>query len=65
MRIEFRTALRSADTAACVLKVHTDYEVNCWATACGALAVSQEGTQAFAKSDVEKLAGMVKVSNIK
>ena len=36
----------------------------CWATACGALAVSQEGTQAFAKSDVEKLAGMVKVSII-
>jgi len=28
MRNEFRTALRSADTAACVLKVLTDYEVN-------------------------------------
>jgi 1-phosphofructokinase len=35
-----------------------------WATACGALAVSQEGTQAFAKSDVEKLASKVFISRI-
>jgi len=35
-----------------------------WATACGALAVSQEGTQAFAKSDVEKMAAMVLISAI-
>jgi len=35
-----------------------------WATACGALAVSQEGTQAFEKSDVEKLAAMVLISII-
>ena len=32
-----------------------------WATACGALAVSQEGTQAFAKSDVERLAAQVSI----
>jgi len=36
-----------------------------WATACGALAVSQEGTQAFEKSDVEKLAAMVLISIIR
>ena len=35
-----------------------------WATACGALAVSQEGTQAFAKSDVEKLASMVSITRL-
>ncbi|MEI8198585.1 MAG: 1-phosphofructokinase [Eubacteriales bacterium] len=35
-----------------------------WATACGALAVSQEGTQAFEKSDVEKLAALVLISAI-
>jgi len=35
-----------------------------WATARGALAASQEGTQAFEKSDVEKLAAMVLISII-
>jgi len=35
-----------------------------WATACGALAVSQEGTQAFEKRDVEKLASQVIMSTI-
>jgi len=35
-----------------------------WATACGALAVSQEGTQAFAKNDVEKMAALVLISTI-
>ena len=34
------------------------------ATACGALAVSQEGTQAFEKDDVEKLASMVSITQI-
>jgi len=36
-----------------------------WATACGALAVSQEGTQAFAKDDAEKFAAMVSISDIR
>lgn len=36
-----------------------------WATACGALAVSQEGTQTFAKADVEKFAKMVAISDIR
>lgn len=35
-----------------------------WATACGALAVSQEGTQAFSKIDVEKMAALVLISTI-
>jgi len=35
-----------------------------WATACGALAVSLEGTQAFEKRDVEKLASQVIMSTI-
>lgn len=35
-----------------------------WATACGALAVSQEGTQAFKKEDVEKLAASVLISAV-
>jgi len=34
------------------------------ATACGALAVSQEGTQAFEKADVERLASLVTITNI-
>ena len=35
-----------------------------WATACGALAVSQEGTQSFEKADAEKLAALVKTTKI-
>lgn len=35
-----------------------------WATACGALAVSQEGTQAFKKEEVQKLAAAVHISTI-
>lgn len=36
-----------------------------WATACGALAVSQEGTQSFEKSDVEKQVEKVLISIIR
>lgn len=36
-----------------------------WATACGALAVCREGTQAFAKDDAEKFAAMVSISDIR
>ena len=35
-----------------------------WSTACGALTVSLEGTQAFAKSDVEKMAALALISTI-
>jgi len=35
-----------------------------WATACGASAVSQEGTQAFELSDVKRLAAIVSISRI-
>ena len=34
------------------------------ATACGALAVSLEGTQAFEKADVERLSSLVSITNI-
>lgn len=35
-----------------------------WATACGALAVSKVGTEAFSREDVEALAGQVKISTL-
>lgn len=43
-----------------------NYTINkalAYATACGALAVSQEGTQTFAKEDVEKLVEKVEISS--